>query len=352
MKKIIGYAALSSHSNLAPFSFERRDVGDRDIKIDIMYCGICHSDIHEARNQWWETKYPIVPGHEIVGCVAQVGSQVAKFTVGEFVAVGCIVGSCGVCAACKQHLEQFCEQEFTETFNSVDPYTNGMTYGGYSQNIVVNEKYVLTIPEAFKKDNLAAVAPLLCAGITTYSPLKHWKVGKGQKVGIIGIGGLGHLAVKIARALGAEVVAITSTEEKLTDAKRLGASSSLLSTDTEELMKHGDSFDFILCTLPVPYDENKYLDLLKQDGVMCIVGIPPHALDGLRVDKLILGRKSIAGSLIGGIQETQEMLEFCAQHGITADIEMVAMDEVNQAFDNVVDKKVRYRYVIDMATLK
>jgi uncharacterized zinc-type alcohol dehydrogenase-like protein len=352
MIKTIGYAALSAHSNLAPFTFERRDVGDRDLKIDILYCGICHSDIHTARNQWWETRYPVVPGHEIVGRVAHIGSQVKGFAVGEFVAVGCIVGSCGVCAACKQHLEQFCEQEFTETFNSVDPYTNGVTYGGYSQNIVVNEKYVFHIPDAFKKDTLAAVAPLLCAGITTYSPLKHWKVGKGQKVGVIGIGGLGHLAVKIARALGADVVAITSTQEKLTDAKRLGASSSLLMTDTEGLMKHAESFDFILCTLPVPYDENKFIDLLKRDGVMCVAGIPPRALDGLRADKLILGRKSIAGSLIGGIQETREMLEFCAQHGITADVQLISVDEINEAFDNVVDKKVRYRYVIDMATLK
>lgn len=350
--KTIGYAALSAHSNLAPFTFERRELQPHDIFIDIMYCGICHSDIHTARNEWWETHYPVVPGHEIIGRVKEVGSQVQGFAIGEAVAVGCIVGCCGVCKACKEWLEQYCEQEYTDTFNAVDPYGNGYTYGGYSQNIVVNEKFVFHLPEAFKKENLASVAPLLCAGITTYSALMHWGVGKGQKVGIVGIGGLGHLAIKIAHALGAEVVAITSTEEKLTDAEKLGASASLLSTDTEELMHHGDSFDFILCTLPVPYDENKYIDLLKRDGVMCIVGIPPHALEELRADKLILGRKSIAGSLIGGLKETREMLEFCAQHGITADVEIIPIKQVNEAFDNVVAKNVRYRYVIDLATLK
>jgi len=351
MRKTLGYAALSGHSSLAPFTFERRDLQPNDILIDILYCGICHSDIHTARNEWRQTKYPVVPGHEIIGRIAQVGAHVKGFAVGESVAVGCIVGSCGECAACKAHLEQYCEQEFTETFNSTDPYSDGVTYGGYSQNIVVNEKYVFHIPAALQND-LASVAPLMCAGITTYSPMKHWKVGKGQKVGIVGIGGLGHIAIKIAHALGAEVVAITSTEEKLVDAKRLGASSSILSTDTEEMMKHGESLDFILCTLPVPYDENRYIDLLKRDGVMCVLGIPPAALSGLRADKLILARKSIVGSMIGGIQETKEMLEFCAQHGIKADVEIIRIDRVNEAFDNVVAKKVRYRYVIDLGTLK
>lgn len=350
--KILGYAALSAHSKLAPFTFERRQLQPYDVLVDILYCGICHSDIHEARNEWWNTKYPIVPGHEIIGRVAQIGTQVKRFTVGESVAVGCIIGSCGECAPCKKGLEQYCENEYTDTFNAVDPYTDGYTYGGYSQNIVVNEKYVFHLPEAFKKENLAAVAPLMCAGITTYSPLMHWRVGKGQKVGIIGIGGLGHIAIKIAHALGAEVVAFTSTQEKLVDAKRLGASETLLWQDTESLLHHGDSFDFLLCTLPVPYDENRFIDLLKRDGVMCIVGIPPAALDGLRADKLILGRKSIAGSLIGGLPETREMLEFCAKHGITADVEIIPIDQVNEAFDNVVNKNVRYRYVIDMSTLK
>lgn len=352
MKKTLGYAAISAHSKLAPFTFERREVGEHDVKVDILYCGICHSDIHVARNEWWETRYPVVPGHEIVGRVSQKGSQVKDFEIGEIVAIGVIVGSCGVCNACRNYLEQFCEEEFVETFNSPDPYTDGVTYGGYSQNMVVNEKYVFHLPEALKQGDIAAIAPLLCAGITTYSPLKHWKVGKGQKVGIIGIGGLGHLAVKFAKALGAEVVAITSTEEKLTDAKKLGASVTLLETDTEELMRHGDSFDFLLCTLPVSYDENKYIDLLKHDGVMCVVGIPASLLEGLRADKLILGRKSIAGSLIGGLEETKEMLEFCAQHDIKADVEIIPIEQVNEAFDRVVNKEVRYRYVIDMATLK
>lgn len=352
MKKVLGYAALSARSSLAPFTFERRELQPYDVLIDILYCGVCHSDIHTARNEWWETKYPVVPGHEMIGRVAQVGSQVKNFVIGEAVGVGPIVGSCGTCDSCQEHLEQFCEEEFTEAFNSPDPYGDGMTYGGYSQNIVVNEKFVFRIPEVFQKNNLAACAPLLCAGITTYSPLMYWKVGKGQKVGVIGIGGLGHLAIKIACALDAQVIAITSTQEKLSDVKRLGASESLLSTDTEALMRHGDSFDFILCTLPVPYDENRYIDLLKRDGVMCVVGVPPRALDGLRADKLIMGRKSIVGSLVGSIQETQEMLEFCAKHGIVADVELIPMQQINEAFDKVVDKKVRYRYVIDMATLK
>ncbi len=353
MKKILGYAAQSSHSKLEPFEFERRDVGSQDIGIEILFCGICHSDIHVARNEWWQTKYPVVPGHEIVGRIIEIGSQVHTFKIGDIVAVGCIIGSCGVCAACKEGLEQYCEQDFVETFNSSDPYSNGHTYGGYSQYMVVNEKYVFHLPAPFQNEkNLASVAPLMCAGITIYSPMMHWNVSKGQKVGVVGIGGLGHLAIKIARALGAEVVALTNTEEKLDEVQKLGASSALLWTDTESLLHHGDSFDFILCTLPVPYDPNRFVDLLKRDGVMCVLGIPPAALDELRADKLILGRKSIVGSVIGGLPETREMLEFCAKHNIRADVEIIPIDQVNEAYDNVVDRKVRYRYVIDLASLK
>ncbi len=351
MKETIGYAATSPSTPLAPWTFERRDVGSTDIQLEILYCGVCHSDIHFARNDWLQTVYPVVPGHEIVGRITAIGESVRSCKVGDVAAIGTIVDACGECTQCKNHLEQYCEKGFTMTFNSFDKHTNGVTYGGYSKQIVVDEKYVLQIPIAFKDEDLAAVAPLLCAGITVYSPLMHWKVGKGRKVGIAGIGGLGHIGVKIAHALGAYVVAITSTPEKVADAKRLGADEAILSTDLDALKKHHGSFDFILNTIPVPLDLNGYLSLLKLDGNMCLVGIPAGPHGPLFPNILIEERRELSGSLIGGIQETQEMLEFCAQHAITADIEQIPIQNINEAFASVVDKKVRYRYVIDLASL-
>ena len=291
MIKTVGYAALSATTPLERWAFERRDVGPHDILIDIEYCGVCHSDIHFARNEWLQTGYPVVPGHEIVGRVAAIGEKVTGWKIGDAAAVGTIVDSCGVCPECKRHLEQYCQQEFTMTFNSVNQHTHEVTYGGYSKNIVVDEKFVLHIPDALQK-NLAAVAPLLCAGITVYSPLKHWGVKKGQKVGVIGIGGLGHLAVKIAHALGAHVVAITSTPEKLEDAHRLGADESIVSTDANKLLsKHEDSFDFIINTAPVALDLSLYVPLLKLDGTLCLVGIPSSPHSGLYAHLLIKSSK-------------------------------------------------------------
>lgn len=353
MKKTLGYAARSSSSPLEPFAFERRDVGAHDVGISILFCGVCHSDIHVARNEWLQSHYPVVPGHEIIGIVSEVGPQVKSFKVGDVVAVGTFVWACGTCEACVQGLEQYCEKGFIDTFNSPDPYTeNGVTYGGYSRYIVVNEKYVYSLPDALKKQDLASVAPLMCAGITVYSPLKHWGVGKGKKVGVVGIGGLGHMAIKFAHALGAEVIAITSTPKKIDDCKKFGTQDAFFWDDEAAVKKHAESFDFIISTLPVPYDENRYIDLLKRDGVLCVVGIPPMPLGQLRADKLILGRKSVVGSVVGGIKETKEMLEFCAQHNIRADVEIIPIDQINEAFDKVVNKEVRYRYVIDLDTLK
>ncbi len=345
-----GYAALSATSPLEPWSFERRDVGEHDIELEILYCGVCHSDIHFARNEWLQTVYPVVPGHEIVGRVTMVGSKVSSFKIGDPAAVGTIVDCCGTCRECKNNLEQYCEKGFTMTFNSFDKYTQGVTYGGYSKLIMVNEKYVLKIPQEFKQEDLAAVAPLLCAGITTYSPLKFWEIGKGHTVGIIGIGGLGHIAVKLARALGAHVVAITTSPDKQTDALRLGAHEAVLSTDNAAMQKHHNSLDFIVNTIPFSHDLSTYLALLRLNGKMCLVGIPNQPHEPLYANALIEKRKSLAGSLIGSIKETQELLDFCGKNQITADIEMIPIQQINEAFNKVVDKEVRYRYVIDLAS--
>lgn len=349
--KALGYATESPTSALKPFSFERRDPRAEDVVIDILYCGICHSDIHTARNEWHGTHYPAVPGHEIVGRVLEVGAQVTKYKVGDLVGVGCLVDSCRRCPSCGDGLEQYCEQELIATYNSPDKIggtPHAFTFGGYSNRITVAERFVLRIPENLDP---AAAAPLLCAGITTYSPLKHWKVGPGQKVGIIGLGGLGHMGVKFAQAMGAEVVMITTSPEKGQDARKLGAHAVLLSTDAAAMQASANSFDFLLNTIPVGHDTDPYLNLLKRDGTMVIVGAI-ESLKHVSGIPLIFKRRTIAGSLIGGLPETQEMLDFCGTHNITCDIETIAIQEVNTAYDRTVKGDVKYRFVIDMATLK
>lgn len=345
-----GYANHSVSSSLEPFSFERRQPRAEDIVIDILYCGICHSDIHSARNEWGWTKYPLVPGHEIVGRVSRVGSKVTKFKIDDLVGVGCIVDSCRSCSSCQGGLEQYCNEGFTGTYGSEDKIGGTqykMTFGGYSDKITVDERYVLHMP---KNLDLAAAAPLLCAGITTYSPLKHWKVGPGQKVGIIGLGGLGHMGVKFAHAMGSHVVMITTSPEKARDAKKLGATEVLISKDSDAMKAAQGSFDFVLNTIPVGHDVDPYIELLKCDGTMVIVGAlePLTKVNGV---PFIFRRRSMAGSIIGGIPETQEMLDFCGKHNITCDIEKIAMKEVNTAYERILKGDVKYRFVIDMATL-
>jgi uncharacterized zinc-type alcohol dehydrogenase-like protein len=349
MIQIQGFAARDAHSALAPFSFERRDPGPRDVQIEILYCGICHSDLHQARNDWSNSLYPMVPGHEIVGKVVRVGAEVRKLRAGDFAGVGCMVDSCRVCSACKADLEQYCEQGATWTYNSKERNSEQLTFGGYSEQIVVDERFVVSIPSNV---DLKGAAPLLCAGITTYSPLRHWKVGPGQKVGVIGLGGLGHMGVKFAKALGAHVVMITTSPEKGRDAQRLGADEVLVSRDAAAMQKHARSFDFLLNTIPVSHDVNPYLALLKIDRTMALVGVltaldPP--MSGMSV---IFGRKSLAGSAIGGMAETQEMIDFCAKHGIVSDIEMVPIQSVNEAYERLLKNDVKYRFVIDMSSLK
>ena len=345
------YAAQAADTPFAPFSFERRDVGPNDVAIDILYCGVCHSDLHTARSEWGGTLYPCVPGHEIVGRVAAVGGEVTRFTAGDLVGVGCMVDSCGACPSCHAGEEQFCEGSgFVGTYNGPDHQLGGHTFGGYSDHIVVKDDFVLSIGHDEK--DLAAVAPLLCAGITTYSPLHHWKVGPGQKVGVVGLGGLGHMGVKIAAAMGAEVYVFSTSPGKREDAKRLGATDLIVSKDEDAMAEHRGSFDFILNTVAASHDLNAYLTLLKRDGTMTLVGVPdsPHA--PLQVGNLVMRRRSLAGSLIGGIRETQEMLDFCRDHGITSDIEMIDMADIDAAYDRMARSDVKYRFVIDMATLK
>ncbi|MBL8257424.1 MAG: NAD(P)-dependent alcohol dehydrogenase [Pseudoxanthomonas mexicana] len=344
-----GYAARSSDQPLTAFAFERREPGPQDVRIEILYCGVCHSDLHTARNEWQNTLYPSVPGHEIVGRVTAVGSGVQAFKVGDLAGVGCIVDSCRTCASCQEGEEQYCENGFTGTYNG--PLFGGEnTYGGYSDQIVVDAKYVLRI--AHDEAQLAAVAPLLCAGITTYSPLAHWKVGPGSKVGVVGLGGLGHMAVKIAKAMGAYVVLFTTSERKREDALRLGADEVVVSKDDAQMAAQGNTLDFIVNTVAAPHNLDPFLNALKRDGTLALVGAPdqPHPSPG--VFNLILKRRSIAGSLIGGIRETQEMLDFCAEHGIVSDIETIRMDEINTAYERMLKGDVKYRFVIDMATLK
>lgn len=341
------FAALASDQDLVPHHIERRRIGPKDVAIDIAFCGVCHTDLHFAKNDWGRSNYPLVPGHEIVGTVNAVGADVKKFKLGQKVAVGCFVNSCHTCSSCAVDLEQYCLNGVTGTYNaaSVDP--GGFTYGGYSKHIVVDEHFVLRMPDGL---DLAGAAPLLCAGITTYSPLKHWNIQAGMRVGVIGLGGLGHMGIKFAHAMGAQTTMITSSAHKAQDALRLGADGVLLSSDAAAMQAMANQFDFLLNTIPVYHDYNVYLPLLKVDGTMCIVGTIGMNAE-LNARSLIMGRRKIAGSLVGGIQETQEMLDFCAQHQILSDIEMIPMDGINQAYERMQHSDVKYRFVIDMATL-
>ena len=344
------YAATSGEAPLAPFAFNRRMPGPRDVQIEIMFCGVCHSDLHTARGEWPGTVYPVVPGHEIVGRVVATGADVTKFSNGDLAAVGCLVDSCRTCPSCAQGLEQYCETGMVMTYNSPDAHMPGaMTFGGYSTAIVVDEDFVLRLSPRLDP---AAAAPLLCAGITTYSPLRHWNAGPGTKVGVVGLGGLGHMGVKLAHAMGAHTVLFTTSPGKTADARRLGADEVVISRDAEQMAAHGSSFDFILNTVAVSHDLDPFLGMLKRDGTMCLVGAPalPHPSPG--VFNLVFKRRALAGSLIGGLPETQEMLDFCAEHGIVSDIEMIRMDQINDAYERMLRSDVKYRFVIDMTTLR
>ncbi|MEN2507524.1 NAD(P)-dependent alcohol dehydrogenase [Stutzerimonas stutzeri] len=350
MSNAIGYAAHDPSTPLVPYSFTRRDVGPNDVKIDILYCGVCHSDLHTARNEWNNTLYPSVPGHEIVGRVTAVGEAVSRFKVGDIAGVGCLVDSCRTCPSCGEGLEQYCENGFTGTYNGPAFGGGENTLGGYSDNIVVDQHFVLRI--SHDEASLAAVAPLLCAGITTYSPLRQWKVGPGQKVGVVGLGGLGHMAVKIANAMGAHVVLFTTSPDKKEDALRLGASEVVVSKNPDEMAAHLNSFDFILNTVAAPHNLDAFVALLKRDATMTLVGAPASPHPSPSVFGLIFKRRRIAGSLIGGIDETQEMLDFCAEHSIVSDIEMIDIQDINDAYERMLKSDVKYRFVIDMASLK
>ncbi|MBX3561635.1 MAG: NAD(P)-dependent alcohol dehydrogenase [Sphingomonas sp.] len=343
------YAAPSADAPLAPFAFERRELRPNDVAIDILYCGVCHSDLHQVRSEWDGTVYPCVPGHEIVGRVRAVGPEVTKFKAGDLAAVGCLVDSCLACPSCAEGLEQYCEVGFVPTYNGTDKVTGENTLGGYSDSIVVREEFVLAIRH--DEADLAAAAPLLCAGITTWSPLRHWNVGPGSKVGIVGIGGLGHMGIKLAKALGAHVVAFTTSASKVDDAKALGADEVVVSRDAGQMAAQTERLDFILNTVAAPHDLDAFVALLKRDGTMTLVGVPADPHPSPNVAGLIFRRKHIAGSLIGGIAETQEMLDFCAEHGIVSDVEMIRMDEIEGAYERMLKSDVKYRFVIDMASL-
>ena len=343
-----GYAATGAHSALAPFSFERRAPGPRDVQIEILFCGICHSDLHQARNDWGNSIYPMVPGHEIVGRVSAVGSDVRKLKPGDYAGVGCMIDSCRTCSACAEGEEQYCENGATFTYNAHERGSQSIAFGGYSDLIVVDEHFVVRIPSSL---DLKGAAPLLCAGITTWSPLHHWGVGKGHKVGVIGLGGLGHMGIKFAHALGASVVMITTSPGKAADAMRLGADDVLISTDKAAMSKHAGSFHFLLNTIPNGHDVNPYTRLLRRNGTMVLVGALMALEPALQGRSLIGGRKRLAGSAIGGMQETQDMIDFCAEHGIVSDIETISMSQVNEAYERLLRNDVKYRFVIDMATL-
>jgi uncharacterized zinc-type alcohol dehydrogenase-like protein len=351
MSKTLAFAAFDATAPFAPFHLDRREPGAGDVEIDIQYCGVCHSDLHTARGEWSGTVYPCVPGHEIVGRVTRVGSAVKGFEAGGLAAVGCMVDSCGACPSCREGLEQYCERDaVTWTYNSPDKHHAGqVTYGGYSTRIVVDQRFCLRVSD---KLHLAAVAPLLCAGITTYSPLKHWGAGSGKKVGVVGLGGLGHMGVKFAHAFGAHTVLFTTSPGKADDARRLGADEVVVSRDPGAMARHAKSFDLILDTVAVPHDLDAYTSLLRRDGALVLVGVPelPHPSPG--VGKLIGGRRSIAGSLIGGIRETQEMLDFCAERGIVSEVEVIPMQRIDEAYERMLRSDVKYRFVIDLASLK
>ena len=342
-----GYAAQGPTARLEPFNFDRRDPGPHDMLIEILYCGVCHSDIHQARDEWGGSIFPMVPGHEIVGRVTRVGSKVKRFKIGELAGVGCFVDSCRVCASCKAGLEQYCEVHLVLTYNGTEKDEKTPTYGGYSSQIVVDEKYTLKISP---KLPLANVAPLLCAGITTYSPLRHFKVGPGQRVGVVGLGGLGHMAVKLAAAMGAEVTVFSTSKTKEQDARRLGAHDFVVSLDAKNLDALANRFDFILDAVSAPHDINAYLNLLRRDGVLTLVGVPAKPLQ-VQAFSLIPKRRKLAGSMIGGIRETQEMLDYCAKKKITSDVEVIPIQQIEAAWERTIKGDVRYRFVIDMKTL-
>lgn len=348
MSTVKAYGNQSATALLEALNIERRALNADDVNIEILYCGVCHSDIHSARSEWGPAKYPVVPGHEIIGRVLGTGDAVSRFNVGDIVGVGCMVDSCQHCSSCEDDLEQYCENGFTGTYGSADKHLGGHTFGGYAEQIVVREKFVLNIPENLE---IAKVAPLLCAGITTWSPLKHWNVKAGDKVGIIGLGGLGHMGIKFAHAMGATVVMITTSAAKGNDARLLGADEVLISTDESQMDLHKNSFDFLLNTIPVGHDVDPYLNLLKRDKTMVMVGaIEP--LTNINSGVLVRKRRNIAGSLIGGIKETQEMLDFCGEHNVLPEVEMIDMQDINEAWDRVVKADIKYRFVIDMASLK
>ena len=345
--KVLGYAAKTPTAPLAPFTFDRREPRSDDVVIEILYCGVCHSDLHQARNDWGFSEYPIVPGHEVIGRVVSVGDSVTKFKAGDLAGIGCMVDSCRKCHPCQQGLEQYCEEGNVQTYNGHDRHDHQPTYGGYSQTIIASEAFVLHIPQGI---DLKGAAPLLCAGITTWSPLRHWNIGKGSKVAVVGLGGLGHMAIKLAHGLGAEVTLFTRSPGKEADARRLGADHIVYSTDADQMQSVANQFDLIIDTVPYVHDINPYMSTLTLDGTLVFVGFlgdtPP-----VSTLPLILGRKSVAGSCIGGIAETQEMLDFCGEHGITADVEVIKMDEINDAFERMLKSDVKYRFVIDMSTL-
>ncbi len=343
-----GYAAQSATEPLAPFTFERRDLRAHDVQLEILYCGVCHSDLHTVRSEWGPSAYPCVPGHEIIGRVTAVGAHVKKFKVGDYAGIGCLVDSCQECSNCKQGLEQYCEQGATFTYNSPDRIDGTNTLGGYSNTIITKDDFVLLVSDRLP---LEGVAPLLCAGITTYSPLRHWKVGKGHKVGILGLGGLGHMAVKFAASFGAEVTMLSTSASKEADARRLGAHHFALTKDPEQLKGLNNYFDFIIDTVSAPHDYNLYLNMLNTGGTMICVGAPPEPAQVLGFN-LIFNRRSIGGSLIGGLPETQEMLDYCAEHHITSDVEVIPISEINNAYERMLKGDVRYRFVIDMSTLQ
>ncbi|MFD2600128.1 NAD(P)-dependent alcohol dehydrogenase [Sphingobacterium corticis] len=343
-----GYAAMNAGEDLVEWTFERRDLGPKDVQFDILFCGVCHSDLHQIRNDWFEGIFPMVPGHEIVGRVAKIGDEVSKFKVGDLVGTGCMVDSCGKCESCHDGEEQYCAEGNIQTYNNVNKYTDGMpTYGGYSKTIVVKEEFVLHVPENL---DIAGTAPLLCAGITTYSPLRHWKVGKGSKLAVLGLGGLGHMAVKFGVAFGAEVTVLSTSESKREDAKRLGAHHFVITTNKDEFKAAAKSFDFILDTVSAEHDIASYMSLLKTNGTHICVGVPPKPAQ-IPPFSLIMSRNSVAGSMIGGIAETQEMLDFCGEHNITSDVEVINMNYIDEAYSRMEKNDVKYRFVIDMTTL-
>ena len=347
--QIKAFGTAAADADLKELNIERRELTAKDIEIEILYCGVCHSDLHTARNDWGGTKYPAVPGHEIVGKITNIGSAITKFKVGDLAGVGCLVDSCRTCDSCKKDLEQYCLTGFTGTYNGKDKHLGGHTFGGYSEKVVVDEHFVLKIP---KNLDLAAVAPLLCAGITTWSPLKHWNVKEGSKVAVVGLGGLGHMAIKLAKGLGAAVTLFSRTTEKTADAKALGADEVIISTDAAQMKSVNGKFDLIIDTVPCMHDVNPYISTLNLSGTLVLVGYLGELDPMLNSVPLILGRKSVAGSLIGGIAETQEMLDFCGKHNIVSEIEIINMQSINEAYARMMKSDVKYRFVIDMASLK